>query len=148
MTLIYWPNEKIHYGAFEKWFFSWATESRKRPPLPPPRSFASYKFVHALDRLFVTFARTSEPLVCLLGPSETHFFPTGGFFVGNRVPKATPTAPTARFCIAQVRTRVGSTFRDVCAHGRAVGVSTGSLRNSLFPQAAAGYRDIAQVHRG
>ena len=30
-------------------------------------------------------------------------------------------------------TRVGSTFRDVCAHGRAVGVSTGSLRNSLFP---------------
>ena len=54
------------------------------------------------------------------------------FFVGNRVPKATPTAPTARFCIAQVRTRVGST-RDVCAHVRAVGVSTGSLRNSLFP---------------
>ena len=113
--------------------FSWATESRKRPPLPPPRGFASHKFVLALDRLCVTFARTSEPLVCLLGPSETHFFPTGGFFVGNRVPKATPTAPTARFCIAQVRTRVGSTFRDVCAHGRAVGVSMGSLRNSLFP---------------
>ena len=55
------------------------------------------------------------------------------FFEGKRVSKATPTAPTARFCIAQVRTRVGSTFRDVCAHARTVGVSTGSLRNSLFP---------------
>ena len=61
---------------------------------------------------------TDDPAlpVCLPGPSETHFFRTGGFFVGNRVPKATPTAPTVRFCIAQVRTRVGSTFRDVCAH--------------------------------
>ena len=55
------------------------------------------------------------------------------FFMGNRVPKATPTAPTARFCIAQVRTRVGSTLRDVCAHVRAIGVSTGSL-SSVQPR--------------
>ena len=128
---VYWVPQKLTFSP--QAVFSWATESRKRPPLPPPRGFASHKFVLALDRLFVTFAHTSEPLVCLLGPSETHFFPTGGFFVGNRVPRATPTVPTARFCIAQVRTRVGSTLRDVCAHGRAVGVSTGSLRNSLFP---------------
>ena len=133
MALIYWPNEKIHSETFAKWFFSWATEPRRRPPLPPLRGFASHKFVLALDQLCVTFVHMAEPLVCLLGLSETHFFPTGGFFVGPRVPKATPTAPTARFCIAQVRTRVGSTFRDVCAHVRAVGVSTGSLRNSLFP---------------
>ncbi len=32
---------------------------------------------------------------------------------GHRVSKAPPTAPTARFCIVQVRTRDGSTFRDV-----------------------------------
>ncbi len=29
-----------------------------------------------------------------------------GLFMGNRVPKATSTAPTARFCIAQVRLSV------------------------------------------
>ncbi len=37
----------------------------------------SYKFALALDQLFVTFARMVEPLVCLLGGSATHFFPTG-----------------------------------------------------------------------
>jgi hypothetical protein len=51
--------------------FWWATESRKRPPLLPTARFASHKFVLALDQLFVTFAHMSEPLVCLLGPSET-----------------------------------------------------------------------------
>ena len=73
--------------------FSWATESRKRPPLPPPRGFASHKFVLALDRLCVTFARTSEPLVCLLGPSETHFFLTGGYFRGQPSPESDPHCP-------------------------------------------------------
>ena len=73
--------------------FSWATESRKRPPLPPPRGFASHKFVLALDRLFVTFAHMVEPLVCLLGPSETHFFRTGGFFHGQPSLESDPHCP-------------------------------------------------------
>jgi hypothetical protein len=34
-----------------------------------------FEFVLALNRLFVTFARTSEPLVCLLGPSEGLRYP-------------------------------------------------------------------------
>jgi len=69
-------TERRRFGEeyYKDGLFSCVTESRKRPPLPPPRDFASHKFVLALDRLVVTFAHMVEPLVCLLGPSETHFF--------------------------------------------------------------------------
>ncbi len=98
--------------------FSRVTESRTRPPLPAIHGFASDKFIHVLEKLFVTFERMPLTGVCLLVPSGTHFFPTGGFFTGNRVPNATSHCP--HYTVSH---RTSSSL----------GVSTRPLTNSLFP---------------
>ncbi len=121
----------FYFTAVQRQFFS-CPSPESAPPLPALHCIASYKFVLALEIIFETCARMSKPGGCLLGPSQTHFFPTGGFFTGNQFPKASPTARTTRFCIAQVCTRVGETFREFCPHAQAGGVSTRPLTNSIF----------------
>ena len=60
-------------------FFHGQPSPESAPPLPALHCFASCKFVLGLEKLSVMFARMPKPGVCLLGPSHTHFFPTGGF---------------------------------------------------------------------
>ena len=73
--------------------FSRVSETRKRPPLPALRGVASHKFVLALEKLFVMFARMPKPGVSTRPLTNLLFPPKAALVRCFHVTESRPRPP-------------------------------------------------------